>query len=88
MKIKSNYVLRTVAGENLVVPLGDSGVNFNAVITLNDSGKFLWELLQNDTDEATLTEELLKEYDVSREIAERDVAVFVKSLKENGILEN
>ncbi|MBQ0083918.1 MAG: PqqD family protein [Clostridiales bacterium] len=88
MKIKSSYILRNVAGENLVVPLGEGGVNFNSVITLNGSGKFLWELLQEDTDEAALIEAVLREYEVDRTTAERDVLGFVKSLKDNGILED
>ncbi len=87
MKIKNSYVLRNVAGENLVVPLGDSGVNFNSVITLNGSGKFLWELMQNDTDTDTLIDAVLKEYEIDRTTAERDVLGFIKSLRENGILE-
>ncbi len=88
MKIRDTYILRTVAGENLVVPIGDKNISFNAVITLNDSGKYLWNVLLNDTTEPQLVESLMSEYDVSREIAERDVTVFIRSLKENGILED
>lgn len=86
MKIRDNYILRSVAGENLVVPIGAS-VNFNSVITLNDTGKFLWENLTAEKEEAELVEALLGEYDVDRETAERDVAAFIEKLKENNILE-
>ena len=48
MKIKNNYILRTVAGQHLVVPVGEEGVNFNCIITLNNSGKLLFEELLKD----------------------------------------
>ena len=86
MKIRDTYILRSVAGENLVVPVG-GGVNFNSVITLNGTGKFLWEKLSSDTQETDLVEALLFEYDIDRETAERDVAAFIEKLKENDILE-
>ena len=44
MKLKDGFILRTVAGETVVLPTG--GVtDFDMMITLNDTGKFLWERL-------------------------------------------
>ncbi len=86
MQIKENYVLRQVAGENLVVPLGENSVNFNSIITLNESGKFLWEQLQTDTTAEKLVDAMLGVYEIDRKTAERDVLSFIKSLKDNGIL--
>jgi excinuclease ABC subunit A len=54
MKIKKDFLLRTVAGQTVVVPTGDNVANFNAAITLNETAAFLWEVLQNDTNEETL----------------------------------
>ncbi len=87
MRIKDTYVLRCVAGENLVVPLGSSTVSFNSIITLNESGKFLWEQLSKHTTEQALTDALLSVYEIDRKTAEKDVLSFVKSLRDNGILE-
>lgn len=86
MKIRDNYILRSVAGENLVVSVG-SNVNFNSVITLNETGKFLWENLLSENEEKDLVEALLSEYDVDKATAERDVTAFIEKLKENNILE-
>ena len=86
MKIRDTYILRSVAGENLVVCVGSS-VNFNSVITLNDTGKFLWEKLTEGATSEELVTALLSEYDISKEIAERDALAFIEKLKENDILE-
>ena len=81
MKLREGFILRTVAGETVVLPAG--GVtNFDMMITLNDTGKFLWEQLQSETEEAALVQALLAEYDVTEEVAVRSVAAFVARLKE------
>ena len=44
MKLKEGFILRTVAGETVALPTG--GVtNLDMMITLNETGKFLWEKL-------------------------------------------
>ena len=81
MKIKDGFVLRTVAGETVALPTGGTA-DMDMMITLNDTGRFLWERLQQDTDEAALVDALLGEYDVSRELATDAVSAFVARLKE------
>ena len=81
MKLKEGFILRTVAGETVVLPSG--GVtNFDMMITLNDTGKFLWERLAVGAEEAELVSALLAEYDVTEELATQSVTAFVARLKE------
>lgn len=81
MKLKDGFILRTVAGETVVLPA--AGVtDFDMMITLNDTGKFLWERLAVGAEEADLVKDLLAEYDVTEEIAASSVAAFVARLKE------
>lgn len=85
MKIKEGFLLRQVAGQNVVLPSG-SELDLNMMITLNGTGAFLWERLQSETDEKALVAALLAEYDVDKETAETCVAAFVKKLGDNGFL--
>lgn len=81
MKLKEGFILRTVAGETVVLPAG--GVtNFDMMITLNETGKFLWELLEKETTEEALVQAITAEYDVDEARAARSVAAFVARLKE------
>ena len=81
MRIKEGFVLRTVAGETVALP--SKGVtNLDMMITLNDTGRFLWEKLTIGAEKAELIEALLAEYDVDREKAEKSVDAFVERLKE------
>ena len=80
MKLKEGYVLREVAGNYIVVAVGVAVKNFNGVINLNESAAFLWQQLLEDKTEEQLVTALLGEYEVSEEIAKRDVKAFVEKL--------
>ena len=86
MKIKSGFLLRSVAGKNIVVPVG-AELDFGGMITLNDTGKFMWEQLINETDVDDLLKKIVSEYDVDEETAKNDINIFINKLKELNILE-
>ncbi len=85
MKIKDGFILRSVAGQTVVLPTGDE-LDLNMMITLNDTGTFLWEHLREETDENALVAALLSEYDVDEETARSAVAGFVAKLNGHGFL--
>ena len=85
MKIKSDFILREVAGETVVIPTGDA-LDLNMMITLNETGAFLWKQLSEETTEDAVVAALLSEYDVDEEAARTHVAAFVAKLKEHDFL--
>ncbi len=86
MKLKEGFVLRKVAGQIVVIPSGDE-LDLNMMINLNETGEFLWKLLENGAEEAELVAALLKEYDVTEERALASVRRFVEKLNEHGFLD-
>ena len=87
MKLKDGFIMRDVAGQTVVLPSGED-LDLNMMITLNDTGKFLWELLESEKEEADLVAALLAEYDVDETTAATAVAGFVAKLNENGFFTN
>ena len=85
MKMKEGFLLREVAGQTVVLPIG-ADMDMNMMITLNETGAFLWEKLQEETDEAGLVNALLAEYDVDEATAKQAVENFVAKLSDNGFL--
>ena len=81
MKLKEGFILRTVAGETVALPTGGL-TNFDMMITLNETGRFLWERLSVGAEKEELVNALLGEYEVERETAESSVNAFVDRLKE------
>lgn len=86
MKIKEGYVLKEVAKEYIVVPVGDEAINFNGILTLNKSAKLLFEALQKDVEIDDLVKLLLDRYDIDQEKALEDVKAFIHVLESRNIL--
>ena len=86
MKLNSGFVVREVAGKTLAVAVGERSREFHGMITLNGTGRVIWDALANDTTEEAIVDCLLAEYEIDRETAARDVAAFVGKLRESGVL--
>ena len=87
MKINENFLLRDVAGNKVVMPVGEAAERIPGMIKLNATGAFLFERLLVGADEASLLADMKKEYDVSEEQALSDIRRFIATLKQVGILE-
>lgn len=87
MKIKDDFILRKVAGSYVVVPVGKMTLDFNGIINLNETGAFLFGLLQKGAEREELIEKMLGEYDVSPERAAADIDIFLKKVKDADVLE-
>ena len=87
MKIKSGFVLKDVAGSNLIVPIGENLVDFSQMITLNETGAFLFKKLIDGADINTLASAMTEEYDIDLDTAMADVSKFTELLKNEGMLE-
>lgn len=87
MKIKSGFMLRDIAEQWVVVPLGPRVVEFNNIMMLSESGAFLWRLLEQGTNEDEMVISLLKEYDVEEDLARCDVKAFIEGIVSNGLWE-
>lgn len=80
MKLKEGFILRQVAGENVVLSVS-SDVDLNGMITLNETGCTLWKRLEEESTLEDLTAALLAEYEVDGQTAQAAAAQFVEKLK-------
>lgn len=86
MRIKDGFILKNVADVTIVVPSGDASIDFNGMVTLNETGAFLWELLKEDRTEEELLSFMLKEYDVDEPTARAGIGKFIARLSSEGLL--
>lgn len=87
LKLKGEFVLREIAGEVILVPVGQTALHFNGIITLNQTGVEIWKGLQEEKSREQILEELLGQFEVSRETAQTDMEAFLQYLNENGLIE-
>ncbi|MFQ7291541.1 MAG: PqqD family protein [Monoglobales bacterium] len=87
MKTKKGFMLRQTAGRNIVVAVGQASEEFNGLITLNETGAFLWKMLQEGTTYEDMLKALLDEYDVSEADAKAGMDAFLKSVRDAELID-
>lgn len=86
MKIKREFVLREIAGDILLVPVGKTALDLNGMLTLNEVGAEIWKMLPEAESEGEIVERLLQDYDADAAQVREDVSEFLGRLRELGIL--
>ena len=88
MKIKKGFELIKRDGQNIVAAKKGSGVTADNHIVLSETASFLWNLLsENDVTKAEMLEGLLNNFNISNVLALGDIYIFIRTMKENGIIE-
>ena len=87
MKINDNFILRQVAGSWIFLSVADKTVDFNGMLTLNETGLLLWRLLEKESSREALAQALTDEYEVTYEQALADVDEYLDYLERVGCLE-
>jgi len=87
MKIAKEFILRDIAGECVLVPTGATTQEFNGLITLSDTARFIWENLEKVDSFEELITAVLNEYEIDKETASKDAIEFINSLGMMGYIE-
>ena len=87
MKIKSGFVAREVAGQSIVVALGEATKTFNGMIKLNETGRIIWDMLSEGCEKADIVKRITEEYEIDEQTVEADVDAFINTLQGANILE-
>lgn len=87
-KIKSGFIVRQIAGQYMAVPVGSRTQEVHGMVALNETGAFLWKLLQEERSDAALVNALLEAYDVEESVARTAVQGFLDMLKKKDLLES
>lgn len=86
MKRNTNFILREIAGENILVATGEAAQIFNGMITLNDVASFIWSNIDECKTVDKLIASILGEFDIDKETAKRDVQNFTTELITMGMV--
>ena len=87
MRRNENFILRRVADMSVIVPLGAAAEAFPGMISVNETGAFLWDLLEQEQTLQSLGDALCAVYSVEREQAEADAAAFLDKLRPVGAVD-
>lgn len=86
MRTNSDFLLREIGGEAVLVPTGKAAREFNGMISLTETAQFMWKHYDSCGSLEELLEEIHKEYDVDDETARRDVYGFTSAAYQAGLV--
>ena len=86
MKVSDQFILRSVADEYLLVPVGEAALSVKGLIALSESGVLLYEKLKNGASKADLVAALMAEYDVTEAVADQDTEAFLNQMRKLNML--
>ena len=87
MRIKKGFELREVCGEHIIVAYGKENIDFNKVISLNESAAYLWKnIVDKDFTADTLASLLQQEYEVDAETAMKDAQALLDEWTNVGLV--
>ena len=87
MKTVEGFRLRTMLGEHIIAGEGLAQINFNKIISLNESAAYLWETVSGkEFTVEDLAAALVEKYGIEKELALKDSEAIAKKWIEAGIV--
>ncbi len=87
MKIKDGFILKDVAGSKVVLATGEQTKNFKGIITFNEVGAEIFDLLDGTNSVDEIVNIIAERYDVSVETVKADVVNLIEKMKSQGLIE-
>ncbi len=87
MRIKDGFILKDVAGSKIVIATGDQRLNFNGVMTFNEVGAQVFNMLDGTRTIDEIAKAIAEEYSVSEEVVKKDVIRLIEKMKGQGLIE-
>jgi len=88
MKIKEGFELREMCGENIIVAKGVQNIDFNKIISLNETAAYLWmSIVGKEFTPESMAELLRMEYEVNEATALADAQELTKAWQDAGLCE-
>ena len=86
MKVSNQFILRTIADEHLLIPVGEAAISVKGLIALSESGKLLFEKLKSSCSREDLIAALMSEYEVTEAVAGQDTDTFLDQMRQLNML--
>ena len=80
-KLKAKFVAREVGNEMILVPLTGNVAQMSELFTLNETARFIWQNITENTTIADIENLMTNEFDIDTETAKEDIDKFMKQLE-------
>lgn len=84
MTINPKYRLKKVGGKSIII--SQNSLNFEGILTLNDTGEFIWQMLEKGAETGGIVTALADECNVPEDEIKDEVFDFIENLKKANIV--
>lgn len=85
-RINPDYMLRELAGEYVIIPVGENCSITNAVMTPNQTAVFIWKFFEQPATEEAAVKKALEMYEGPEEAIRQGIHGFIEESLKYGIL--
>jgi hypothetical protein len=87
MKRKKECFLRKIGQIYMLVPIEEKRILLERIISINETGAYLWNLMEQDITKEEMLCAMQKEYAIDEAVAESDLTEFLEKMQAAGMLE-
>ena len=87
MKKKENFILRTIGGSHVMMPVGETALKFNGLITATETAAFIWKHIEEVSNAEELAKLICDEFEVEEAVALNDCKLLIDQMKGAGWIE-
>ena len=87
MKIKDGFILKDVAGSKIVIATGAQRINFNGVITFNDVGAEVFNMLDGSNSVEDIISKISADYNVDSNMVKNDVEKLIEKMRKHNLID-
>lgn len=86
MKRSKDFIKRKIGTQYVIVAVGAATKKFNGMISVNSTGSFIWDQLEQSMTMEELVDAILQNYEIDAETATAHATQFVNTLKGVGAI--
>ena len=87
MKIKEGFILKDVAGSKIVIATGAQRMNFNGVITFNDVGAEVFNMLDGTKSMEEIVAKISNDYNAPYEVVKNDIEKLIEKMRKHNLID-
>lgn len=87
MGLSKNFILKKIGKDYTIIPINSNNVEYTSIFNTNETGAFIYGLLEKEKSFDEILEELKKEYNAPEDVLKKDLEEFINKLKERHIYE-
>lgn len=82
MKKKEDFIIRNIADEYIMIPVGKTALKFNGTIMINEISAFIWDHIEEVSNEKEMSKLICKYYEENYNEVYNDIKVIFRQMKD------